>query len=941
MKSHPASRLQLKTNKPPHLNLPSKAARRLFSLLALLTFGGLTSSSLSQTIYTWTGATSGDWSDASNWDTNGVPVDNNAGTGNDAGLTFPTDGSMIVFDGGTNPLPTSNIPDLGGNVNPRDTPAIVINQGGTIEFNLGGREGDVWSNAAGTRNILTVGDGMGAAGEVTVTLSSNDAAPILARHTDNTLNNFQVNADGVLNFSSETIDFGWMAGNRHGKLTIDGGQVNLRGVVDDLTTFTQRVIEFTAVGGSFTAQFGGDFPDISAVNSSLEVDFTNSPGITLEAADNGDSFTVRAIEGLDPNYWTGTGGSTWDETPTLNFTTNQEALPLVVDTFDNAKAIQRRVTFADQYFDSGVPQMVLQNSVSIAVGGVSTNNVEFTNSDIRYEVSALDGRGIAGDTRVNISGGGGVFFNSPNTYGGFTSLTGGSILILGDSLALQNSTLLGSESPLFDQSVSSNSFTLGGLASDASIILENNANSPAAIELVVGNNDTDTSYSQELSGSGGLTKIGTGTLTLDDPGADNSFTGDTLIREGRIIAGPGNSDIGLSTASSVFLGDPDGSADVTLQFDVRSSTTFPASITYTAQSGNTGTVRLHNSGNTQIAGDVFLGSPNSTGKGITIEALGPTTVWDFRFQGVIQDPVGLVGTPGDVTVGSNNIAEVRFEGTHTYSGNTLVESGGKFFLVDGGTMTFYPTVNGTTNQLRGGTPSGTGTVDLNSSITLDLDGADQTLGNMWPLIVDTDLASVTYSPNFGLNSTLGLFAETSADSGVWTLPVGANFFTFSEATGILQLSDAASTPYLTWANSFGLSGADAMQSEDPDRDSLSNLYEFGIGTSPRVADLGPIIWDGVSAIATAGCPIINIDNTITARFMRRKDHGTAGSISYTWEFSSDLTDWESSDNAAWSTAPTDLADDASGDYDLVEVPFPSNLDSGPEPRFFRLTINAL
>ena len=706
----------LKANKPSNLNLILKERGALIPLFALLAMSLLTSKSLGQTIYTWTGATSGDWTDATNWDTNGVPVDNNTGTGANNGLTFPSNGSMIVFNGGTNPLPTSNIPDLGGNVAPRDTPSIVINQGGTIEFNLGGREGDVWSNAAGTRNILTVGDGIGAAGEVTVTLSSSDpdSAPILARHNDNTLNNFQVNADGVLNFSSETIDFGWMAGNRHGKITIDGGQVNLRGVVDDLTTFTQRVIEFTAVGGSFTAQFGGDFPDIAAVNSSLEIDFTNSPGVTLIAADNGDSFTVRAIEGLDPNYWTGTGGSTWDETPTLNFTTNQEALPLVVDTFDNAKAIQRRVTFADQYFDSSVPQMVLQNSVSIAAGGVSTNNVEFTNNDIRYEVSAVDGRGIAGDTRVSVSGGGGVFFNSPNTYGGFTSLTGGSVLILGDSLALQNSTLLGSESPLFDQSVSSNSFTLGGLASDASIVLENNANSPAAIELAVGNNDTNTSYSQELSGSGGLTKIGTGTLTLDDPGADNSFTGDTLIREGRIIAGPGNGDIGLSTASSVFLGDPDGSADATLQFDVRSSTTFPASISYTAQSGNTGTVRLHNSGNTQIAGDVFLGSPNSTGKGLTIEALGPTAVWDFRFQGVIQDPVGLVGTPGDVTVGSNNIAEVRFEGIHTYSGNTLVESGGKFFVNSGGSITFYPTINGTTNQVRGGTASGTGTVVFNS-----------------------------------------------------------------------------------------------------------------------------------------------------------------------------------------------------------------------------------
>tara|TARA_B110000285_G_scaffold161738_1_gene180657 strand:+ start:299 stop:6547 length:6249 start_codon:yes stop_codon:yes gene_type:complete len=253
-------------------------------------------------IYTWTGAVDGVWTTAGNWDANGVPVDSATGTVNNAGLSLAP-GESIVFDvapgGAATPLPTSAIPDLGGSVSPHDTPTIVINQGGAIALKLGGREGDVWSNVAGTRNVLTVGDGVGAAGEVEVSLSSIVSNPMLARHASSTTNNFQVNADGILNFTSATIDFGYSAG-RDGMITINGGEVNLSGVVTRLTTQAARVIDFTAAGGTFTASFGGDFSDIAAVISSLDVDFVNNTGAGyLQVIDNTDgTFTVSVVETL-------------------------------------------------------------------------------------------------------------------------------------------------------------------------------------------------------------------------------------------------------------------------------------------------------------------------------------------------------------------------------------------------------------------------------------------------------------------------------------------------------------------------------------------------------------------------------------------------------------------------------------------------------------------
>ena len=67
--------------------------------------------------------------------------------------------------------------------------------------------------------------------------------------------------------------------------------------------------------------------------------------------------------------------------------------------------------------------------------------------------------------------------------------------------------------------------------------------------------------------------------------------------------------------------------------------------------------------------------------------------------------------------------------------------------------------------------------------------------------------------------------------------------------------------------------------------------------------------------------------------MRRKDHGATGSVSYTPQFSTDLSSFTDNDNETNPvTWVTDSTTDA--DYEVMKVPFPAGA------RFGRIEITA-
>ena len=146
--------------------------------------------------------------------------------------------------------------------------------------------------------------------------------------------------------------------------------------------------------------------------------------------------------------------------------------------------------------------------------------------------------GAGGLTKI---GTGTLTLTGSNSHSGTTTVSAGT-LALGSVNALPASTLdtgaNGSQAVTFTLA-GTNTYNLGGLQGANALALGANT-------LSVGSNDGDTSYAGVISGSGGLTKTGGGTLTLS--GA-NSYSGVTNVTQGTLALGASS----LAAATHVWL----------------------------------------------------------------------------------------------------------------------------------------------------------------------------------------------------------------------------------------------------------------------------------------------------------------------------------------------------------------------------------------------------
>ncbi|MGJ8653406.1 MAG: LamG-like jellyroll fold domain-containing protein [Opitutaceae bacterium] len=142
---------------------------------------------------------------------------------------------------------------------------------------------------------------------------------------------------------------------------------------------------------------------------------------------------------------------------------------------------------------------------------------------------------------------------------------------------------------------------------------------------------------------------------------------------------------------------------------------------------------------------------------------------------------------------------------------------------------------------------------------------------------------------------------------------------------------------LTHFSSYDNAG-NAADLADPDMDGLVNLLEYAFGTDPNVSDAGTMAINGISF--TPGTPTVNIDFSplsVKARFIRQEDYLKSG-ISYTAQFSHDLSVWE---NLNGRSADRIFGTSAANGYEAVELNYPTFLSNGRKARFYRMQVDEM
>jgi hypothetical protein len=171
---------------------------------------------------------------------------------------------------------------------------------GSISFSAVGFSGSGLVKKATQSWTNTVGDGNTANGSASLTYLGGFSQGI---HRDQRGTMFwTVNADGTLVFDSRSattliIDYGL---DRNSIFNLNGGAMVSLDAIDMLRNSTaagNSVIDFQAVGSSFTADFGADFADLASVQAAIDnsVFFTSTTSKPLGVTDNTDgTFTVLA-----------------------------------------------------------------------------------------------------------------------------------------------------------------------------------------------------------------------------------------------------------------------------------------------------------------------------------------------------------------------------------------------------------------------------------------------------------------------------------------------------------------------------------------------------------------------------------------------------------------------------------------------------------------------
>ncbi len=308
-------------------------------------------------------------------------------------------------------------------------------------------------------------------------------------------------------------------------------------------------------------------------------------------------------------------------------------------------------------------------------------------------------------------GAGNLFLNGTNTYTGTTTINGGQMYATsGNAISDLGAVVLADAAGvIFGVSSAETIGSLsGGGTAGGHVFLDT--------RLTTGGNDASTTYAGRITGVSGLTKTGTGTLTLSRA---TEYSGDTIISGGVLQLGNGGTTGGLDSRTNVIN-------NATIAFnrsdDFTVSNIISGSGGLTKQGAGTLTLTGANTytGATLIEGGTLkLGAGGSLSNASLITVSAGAT---FDFGSLANPTIGsLGGTGGSLTGGSGNLTVQMASGTtDTYSGANPFGGFDSLIVAGSGTLNLTGDINSNKNiAINSGTLSLSGNNTLTGGITVN------------------------------------------------------------------------------------------------------------------------------------------------------------------------------------------------------------------------------
>ncbi len=454
---------------------------------------------------------------------------------------------------------------------------------------------------------------------------------------------------------------------------------------------------------------------------------------------------------------------------------------LTADATPGGVVVTSQSSFVGPYTFAG------DNSLGFAAGFSATNAITFDGGvsgaiDTLGNMVAFTGLMSGGGTLNKIDSGTLVLFSS-NSLSGAAAISQGSLQLANANAAANSTVTVNSDNGLqFSHGIGT--FNVGGLSGGNALTLADTNGAP--VNLEVGGNNQNTTFSGAISGAGTLTKVGDGSLDLN---GTSSWTGGLGIDPGTVVLGS-DAALGAPNNPITFLGSG------TLQ--AGGAITLSASRTITINSGATaafnpagytlviggpitgaGTLAVTGSGtlvlantNNAYSGGTFVnagaleaastaalpgaftpGKVSVAGGAMLIAAVGGPQQWTAAEVNSLLAVPGLF-SPGavfgiDASGGSFNVNSINYSGSvlalagsNSYSGVTTVSQGTLELANSAALVNSTVSVNAD-NALQFSPGAGTFYLGgLSGSHRLDL---DDTTGGSVALVVGGNGASTTFS----------------------------------------------------------------------------------------------------------------------------------------------------------------------------------------------------